>query len=362
MSDSLSTATSVGYKLVPLRILDVLDAQSDEGHPLTARQITQALEEGGFRAERKTVERYLEQLEGDDRRVHCEHKRRGNDDVKTNWYREPLLDPTEARLLADSLVCSRNMPQPKKVALWDKLRPLGGRAAAHIAGMGTWHSTTPRPVDDNQLFNSVEAIDEAMRTCSQVSFMLGRFDDAGRLVRTPDRSTPIVVNPLLSLMSGGHYYLVASYPDNEGKEYSFRVDLMLYAQVATDEDDRSIRATEGPRSKRDTKAYVDGHPLMFGGEPERVEFRMRDTASNRYHVLDQFGMAAVPLEAVEEDGGTYIHVSVLAPENGMLLWALGFSGLKDDGSDAVEVLSPASLRERLRERGEQLAARYAPAG
>lgn len=361
MSDSLSPSSSVGYKLVPLRILDVLDAQSDEGHPLTACQITQALEGGGFKVNRKTVERYLELLESDDRRVHCEHKRRGSEDVRTNWYRDPLLDPTEARLLADSLVCSRNMPHPKKANLWERLRPLGGRAAGHIPGIGAWHSAAPRPIDDNQLFNSIEAIDDAMGSHAQVSFVLGKFTDVGKLVRTPDRSTPIVVNPLLSLMSGGHYYLVASYPDNEGKEYFFRVDLMLYAQVATDEDDRPIRATEKPKSQQDIKAYVDGHPLMFGGEPERVEFRMRDTASNRYHVLDQFGMAAVPLKTIEEDGDTYIHVSVLAPEDGMLLWALEFSGLNDDGSDAVEILSPASLRERLRERGEHLATRYAPA-
>ena len=160
-------------------------------------------------------------------------------------------------------------------------------------------------------------------------------------------------------MSDGRHYLCASYPStrtppDDRKMYSFRIDLMLDAELCRDEDGNPRKATVPPDRNPDVRTYLDKHLYTFSDPIVPVLFRFEDTDANRNLVFDRFG-SAVRLERAEDDaadGRPCLDAVVQANEDAMRFLAMQYSGV-------IEVLEPQSLRDALHEEGLRVAKRYA---
>ena len=82
--------------------------------------------------------------------------------------------------------------------------------------------------------------------------------------------------------------------------------------------------------------YIKSHPNLWSGVPTHITFQCKQYMMN--DVADSFG-TDIYIEGLPDD---MMKVHVYASESAMLHWAVQFA-------DAVEVLSPASLRKQIAE-------------
>lgn len=351
-------------KLLPLCILRILERDTDVDHPLSIENIRKKVEaDYGIEVDRKTVSNNLSWLSELDERVRCDVKARsdghgGIQEVSSGWHCEPALEAEELRYLADALLSCPRMPPRQKRDLWQKVSALGGSHAKRFAGLGDFHDANPRPAVNKQLFRTIDVLNEALGSGCQASFLLGSLDLKGRFCRRAEERRH-VVDPRFMAMSDGRHYLFASYPStrtppDDRKMYSFRIDLMLDAELCRDEDGNPRKATVPPDRNPDVRTYLDKHLYTFSDPIVPVLFRFEDTDANRNLVFDRFG-SAVRLERAGDDaadGRPRLDAVVQANEDAMRFFAMQYSGV-------IEVLEPQSLRDALHEEGLRVAKRYA---
>ena len=92
----------------------------------------------------------------------------------------------------------------------------------------------------------------------------------------------------------------------------------------------------------DTKKYISSHRMMWSGTTETIRFRCPEWAITE--IVDFFGddYQICSYEKNNETGEKMMIVKVESTQDNMLIWARRFF-------DFIEIISPASLRQRLKD-------------
>ena len=112
-----------------------------------------------------------------------------------------------------------------------------------------------------------------------------------------------------------------------------------------DEPAKSLRMLKGFETGIRLSEYIKSHPNLWSGDPTHITFQCKQYMMN--DVADSFG-TDLRIEVLCDD---MMKVHVYASESSMLHWAIQFA-------DAVEVLSPQSLREQIVETLRNALERY----
>ena len=328
-----------GRSALPLCILQVLKDYSDEEHPLNSGAIIQKLDaDYGLRAARNAVGRNLSLLceLGWDISTYEENGRGA-------YLRTRELSDVELRILIDSVLSSRYIPQEDARALIEKLAALGNhhfkrRRLRHAHSLPLWPHHRNRA-----FFENLERIDAAIENRKQLRFVLNSVGVNGEL--TPRGDRPYVVHPFAMICTNGQYYLVGCYGGYDNLTH-YRIDRMTDVAVL-DESARPIDSLPGYRDGRrfDAALYAQEHHFMFGGKPVTVVLRMSRSCAG--DVLDAFGSRAA-MRALDDER---MEVRVTAALEGMRFFALQFG-------NHCEVLSPRKLREQVMDDIKKMAERY----
>lgn len=252
------------------------------------------------------------------------------------WAEESEFEPSEIRMLIDTVIASRVIPQNHATPLIRKLLPLTTEdiAVPDIAREG--HDGA----HNSEFFLNIELLNEAIHRHKRIEFDLGTFGKDGRLrkVKRDAKGEPHNVVPMQLLISKGHYYLLAHYPDSK-KVYKFRVDLMLDVRI----DEES--SEDGVEPRVNIAKFREQHSYMMSGKVLKVTLRID---KERLHTLyDQFG-PNVRFKNEQEDT---IDVELKSALYSVLFWALQYYR-------SVEVLSPQELRDVLAQAGRTIADMY----
>lgn len=255
------------------------------------------------------------------------------------WMEDSEFEPSEIRMLVDTVIASSVIPEKQVKALIGKLLPLTTEeiAVPNIERVGY------KAARNSEFFLNLELLNEAIQQRKRVLFFQGRFDRNGVLRKlSPRRSAgPYRVVPMQLLISKGHYYLLAHYPGID-KVYKFRVDLML--DVSIDEDSQE----DTPESNVNVIKFREQHSYMMSGKVLKVTLRID---KRHLHTLyDQFG-THVRFKNEQEDT---IDVELKAALYSVLFWALQYYR-------SVEVLAPSELREVLADAGQMIHGMYVSA-
>ena len=201
-------------KMLALNLLELLRKYSDENHRLSQQELLRLLEsEYGMTADRKSVRRNLLELQSSGYPVCCDERPRAGADGEdgtfcTGWYIEHEFTDAELRLLIDSLISSRSLPQSQCAGLVRKIEELGSvHFRSRLGHVRALPGALPRSA---QFFYTVELLDEAITAKKQVSFAYceygvdkkphPRLDSSGNVRR-------YVVNPYQIVVANGRYYL-----------------------------------------------------------------------------------------------------------------------------------------------------------
>ncbi len=315
-------------KLALLRTLHVLEYYSDERHPLTQDDIVKYLEKDyGIEVERKAVARQLsllkEAYDYPTSLIAIVSDRR-----KGTYIEQRAFEDSELRMLIDGVLSSRYITASHSKQLIDKLCSLSNKHfRAHVKNVysvNDWSKT-----DNYDLFYNIELIDEAIEKGKKISFDYNKY----RADKTMKKTASHAVSPYQLILHNQRYYLM-SFNEKFGEIRYYRLDHITNMQIEKDSV-TPLRSLAGYENGIDYKQLSSALPYMFSDKIETVEFitdyRMID------QVIDWFGTGV----KIEKEGGMY-KVSVRVSLQAMEYWAMQYL-------NAVEIVSPACLREKLKE-------------
>ena len=251
-----------------------------------------------------------------------------SDKRKGSYIEQRMFEDSELRFLIDGELSSKYItPKHSK----DLIEKLCGQAnqyfrprVKNIYSVNDWNKT-----ENVAVFLNIELIDEAIESGKQLRFVYNKYGADKKLHQT---SHPRV-SPYQLILHNQRYYLMARHERFEKVNF-YRLDRITDIEIV-DKPLTDIHSVEGYQSGIDYKKISSGRPYMFSDKLEYVEFLTDEGTLDQ--VIEWFGKDV----KIENEGGRY-KVSLLASPSAMEYWALQYV-------KSVEVISPKSLRERIKE-------------
>ena len=179
------------------------------------------------------------------------------------------------------------------------------------------------------MFYNIEIIDEAIETDKQIKFDYNKYGADKKM----HRSAIHTVSPYQMILHNQRYYLMGYNEKWQHVQY-YRMDRITDIELI-DKNRTPLKSVDGFESGIDYKRFSSSMPYMFYDEPKVVEFIADGWAIDQ--IVDWFGK---DIRIEERQDGRFL-VSLKASVNAMEYWAMQYI-------NAVEVLSPLELRERIK--------------
>ncbi len=325
-------AKSMNQKKKLFCILEFLERESDEEHPVTMQRILEALERNGISAERKSVYDDLAVLQ-----------QLGYDIL---WQKgEPQgyylasreFELAELKLLVDAVQSSKFLSERKSNSLIKKLERFCSR---HEAGQlqRQVHVLDRVKSMNESIYYNVDKIHAGIAGNRQISFQYMEWGPEKKLVPRHN-GRRYKVSPYILTWAEENYYL-AAYDENSGERRHYRVDKMDKIQIGNEERTHKELFAERNAAALSKKAFG-----MYDGEEAHVKLLLNEKLTGV--VLDRFGTdIALTRHA---DGTVEAGVDVLV--SGQFFgWLFGIGGIR--------VIGPDWVAERYRELLKQQSAYY----
>ncbi len=313
--------------LIPVYILKIL-SQTDASHRLTQKDLLQLLHEKyDVKISRGTLGSYLHEL----RQAHYISGERG-------IYRNRDLSDEEIRIVIDSVLFGHLLPQDQAKALIGKLQSLGSLALERK--VRAIHELPDINHNNNEhLYEIMEALDEAIENHKRVRITSCRYGIDKQLHETSTR----IVDPYYIVSDLSRFYLICH---NDGSDDlgNRRLDRMAKVEIL-EEGCVSIRTLSSYAHGFDLGDYMREHIYMFAGDSETCQLKIV-----KDHIGDFIDWYGTSFHVMEEDE-EYVLISAKINTQALYYWVLQYG-------EMVEVLSPLSLREKVKAGLTRMLARY----
>lgn len=318
-------------KLALLRILQILEDETDKEHPYTQAQIIKRLaEKYDITVERKAVGRNLSLLK--EAGFGIESTKAGS------FFDDRTFEQSELRLLVDSILCSRYINKRHSEDLIEKIVALGGKNfkshVKHIYSVGKWSKS-----DNIEFFYNIEIADEAIERAKQITFHYNKFDETARLKKTYCQ----IVSPYQMILHNQRYYLMA-YNEYWKNMAFYRMDKITDVEIL-DKPQTPIRSVPGYKNGIDYKDLATSRPYLYADKAEKIVVACDKALMD--DVVDWFGNGV----SVRKGNEGQIVVTLYASKDAMLYWALQYGR-------RAKVLEPEDLVQKIKQTLEDVLKSY----
>lgn len=318
-------------KLALLRILQILEDETDKEHPYTQAQIIKRLSEKyDITVERKAVGRNLSLLK--EAGFGIESTKAGS------FFDDRTFEQSELRLLVDSILCSRYINKKHSEDLIEKIVVLGGKNfkshVKHIYSVGKWSKS-----DNIEFFYNIEIADEAIERAKQITFHYNKFDETARLKKTYRQ----IVSPYQMILHNQRYYLMA-YNEYWKNMAFYRMDKITDVEIL-DKPQTPIKSVPGYKNGIDYKDLATSRPYLYADKAEKIVVACDKALMD--DVVDWFGNGV----SVRKGNEGQIVVTLYASKDAMLYWALQYG-------KRAKVLEPEDLVQKIKQTLEDVLKSY----
>lgn len=344
-------------KMIILDILQILKEHTDEDHRISQQQIQELMEsEYGMKVDRKTVKRNLSKLiefgfpikyrgsEHENDTIIRRGKNGKDEVILTDWYYVHEFMNGEIRLLIDNVLFADGLSKRDRLSLIRRLEKLSSKHFHSV--ISKIDTDIYGQIENREILMTLENIGSAIADGRQLSFHYCDCGIDGKLhFRLDGNGKPrqYTVNPYQLFSKNGHSYLICNFPQYDDLRH-FRVDRIKDSDLL-DTPLKPLRMLKGFEAGIRLSEYIKAHPNLWSGNAVHITFQCRQYMMN--DVADSFG-TNLRIEKLPDD---MMKVHVNASEASMLHWAIQFA-------DAVEVLSPESLRKQIAETLRNALKRY----
>ena len=319
-------------KLALLRILQILQRHSDVDHPLKHDKIIALLgEEYGITVERKSIGRNISLLK--EAGYEIETSARGS------YLLEREFEDSELRLLIDGVLSSRHITAKHSSDLINKLSSLSNKYfTKHIKNI--YSVTDFNKTENSSVFFAIDVVNEAIELGKMVEYDYNKYGRDKALHKSSFQR----ISPYQLILHNQRYYLMG-YSSYWSQMVYHRLDHITAIRVS---ERPSIKINEiaGFENGINYKNITTAMPYMFSDPPERVTFLIEEGAID--HAIDWFGK---DIKIEDGEGEKMLKVTLSVSPSAMHYWALQFA-------EKVEIISPISLRERVRETLKSASEKY----
>ena len=329
-------AKTHGQRLKILYILDFLKRESDEEHPVTARDICEFLDSQGISAERKSVYADISALIDYGADIVRSASPRG-------WFlasRE--FEEPEIYLLADAVRTAGFISAAKTRELVKKLDSFVSRYQAQKRENRVYFSSCAKSVNE-EIFYSIDKISRAIADKKKI-----RFEYVNRVL-SPDRSIEkqkkeMLISPYALTWQDDHYYVIGNYEKYDNLLH-LRLDRMYKVEI-TDMPQRHFSEVSEYTDYFDTPDYTAKLFGMHGGEIYDIELKCSKKIIEQ--VADRFGEDIFIKKVTDED---FCFTVRAALSDALVSWVISYG-------DRVKVLEPQILRDMVISRTEKVLGLY----
>lgn len=308
-------------KKLPI-LRNILLERSDETHPLSMKEIIQALAAHGITAERKSIYNDLETLKELGLDVRTARGRTVGYYVGNREFELP-----ELKLLVDAVRASKFIPEKKSAALIKKLASLANMHDRKALNRAVFVSNRTKNGNED-IYATVDRIHDAIEADADISFKYFQWT-ASKEKELRRNGSRYCVSPWSLVWDDSNYYLVGYDRQSEAIRH-FRVDKMLDARI-----EGSKREGKAEFDKYDITSYSGAVFGMFGGRIERITLSCTNRLANV--MLDRFG-SGIP---ILKDGDDRFRITVNIAASPLFYgWVISFGG-------EVNILSPASAADEI---------------
>ena len=321
---------SYDQKLKILYILDYLQKNSHEEHPVRAAELIAMLNKKEISCDRKTVYSDIATLQQFGIDIITVPGKNGGYYIASRSFQLP-----ELKLLIDAVQSSRYLTEAKSRELIEKLCDQVGEHEAGLLKRNVYVSGRVKSMNETIYYN-VNDIQEAISLNKQITF---RYFDWGMDGKRRYREKQYLASPYGLCQDNENCYLLA-YSERHGIT-SYRVDRMTEIRLI---DEKRI-----PCPELTGKAFTEhANKLfqMFAGDAMDVKLRFHKTLINV--VIDRFGRDTMLIP----DGEDHFNFTVKVAVSPMFLsWVIGFG-------DKAQILYPQSVIDECRELCRQATSHY----
>lgn len=309
-----------------LYLLQIFMRETDEEHPLTAREIIGFLAEYGIHTERRTLYQDLEEL----RLCGFDIIRRNEGRCCRYFLGSRIFELPELKLLVDSVQSAKFITDKKSADLIRKLEMLTSRHEAGQLHRQVVIAGRVKTMNESIYYN-VDRLHTAISSDRQICFQYFQWNTKKEMALRREGGW-YVTSPWVLMQDNENYYLVA-YDKKYDDIIHFRVDKMLRISLTEDRREGQERF-----QRFDIPRYARSIFGMFGGEERLVTMEAdREMAGV---LIDRFGRD-IPIFPASDPARirTFIHVDV-SPQ--FLGWIAGLGG-------RVRITGPDSVVRMMRE-------------
>ena len=327
--------SSNNKSLLILYVLNILKEYSDENSPLTQKEIKDKLYSiYGVECDRKTVAEKIDSLSF-----------AGFDIVKVSgggcYLGEREFEPSEISFLIDAVFSSKAIDSKKSRDLAQKLSAFLSKNMRKKYNY-IYKSAEISRTTNKQLFFTIDVLHDAIEEKKQVEFLYDR-PFVSKEKQEKQNQKRYVVSPYFLVNNQGKYYLVCNY-NNFDDIANYRLEQIKNIKIL-DTPAKPIEKIKGFEKGLDIAKYANENIYMFsaGSVPATLKLSNEYAVSSVY---DWFGQNARIYTKGEE-----IFADIKANEQALIYWCLQYG-------ENVELVSPASTREKIKEQIENLKRKY----
>ncbi len=313
-----------------LKIWEILNRDTDEGHPLSTEELIAKLAQEGIECVRTTLYEDIKTLQKYGYEIFCERS------ASNQYYVcDRNISVPEILILMDAVQAASFITEKKTAELVDKVATLAGSQQGEVLKRNAVEFTVAKSKNEKILY-SVNEISQAIINRKKIYFNYFDYDTNYQKVYRMKTSDPTKirgykVNPLGTVFDNGYYYLF-SYDDWGKKVFHYRIDRMDNVRMLEENMTEGIDAIDFDLPTRKRQLF-----FMFGGEPVRVDIEADKELIDV--IYDKFGDAA-SLQSVDENTVRFSVEVQVSPT--FLAWCCSFGRL-------IKVVAPDFVVERLRE-------------
>lgn len=309
---------SDSQKLTVLYILDYLERESDEHHPVNADQLIAMLANHRIQCERKTIYSDVALLQDYGVDIVTRRGKGGGYYIATRNFELP-----ELKLLIDAVQSSRYLTQKKSRELIDKLCKQCNRQEASLLNRDLVIDRRVKSMNETIYYN-VDAIQEAISQNLQIRF---RYFDWGIDGQRHYRDKDYQASPYGLCQDNENCYLLA-HSSRYGVTH-YRVDRMSDIELIDEKRTACPELTGANLTDHANKLFQ-----MYSGESQQVKLRFHRSLANV--VIDRFGRETMMIP----DGDKHFVFTVdVAVSPLFLSWVIGFG-------EKAKILYPQSVADQ----------------
>ena len=320
-----------------LTLIEILQKETDEEHPIPAHILCEKLQERGIPSERKTLYRDFTTLS-------CY----GIEIIKTRFPSPGFFlgnrkfELPEIRLLLDAVVTAPFIT-PKKTA--ELIEKLCGQLSIYQAEQVKKQIFINQRVKfkNEEIYYTINTINYAISQKKKISFIYYHRTIQNKKIGFKEGKN-FLVSPYALLWANDKYYLAGNYEkyDTIG---NYRIDRMRHTQI-TAQTIRPFQEVSIYQDYFDTADYLKKTFNMFSGTPQIIELQCKYDFLETF--LDKFGDSVNIVEQTEQ---TFTVRAKVYSSSGLVEWLMQYG-------DRVTVISPEDLKQQVVERIQKMRKLY----